>query len=243
MIQASALANDVPKPPPDLVCSTRNDPKRMMNWYQNIVYSQTRDEELGVQESNAVARSPYSALVIRDIGKGAIRHSNMFCKPERINSTNEKMGIIDSEDNEVDAIRHFVLATLLQYEKPKHALEFLLAHEIKAGVALDASNMMDLHNNQKGIAFGKKLAASSEGLKRDEVSFRALEEALKLLKSKQLQYLKPAISGDCRNISEKSDSEIKQLLDSYKEHYPQMLKNCEENKTYHIICGVQKPKK
>lgn len=109
--------------------------------------------ELGLKQLTpglikVILSNPLSIPYLKKSAKLANILSERICKVE---------GEPRHTRDEVDAVRHFLLATLLTYYiNPKFTRAFLTAHE-QRGAEYNSENYMDLSNNELGIQYGEKI--------------------------------------------------------------------------------------
>ncbi len=95
-----------------------------------------------------ILRNPMSLRYIKKSAVLSDQISQKICKVE---------GEPRHTRDEVDAVRHFILASLLTYYvSANFTRSFLTAHEQRAA-EYDSENYMDLANNELGIQFGEKM--------------------------------------------------------------------------------------
>lgn len=103
-----------------------------------------------------ILTKPWSMPWIKKSAELADQHSQMFCD------------VIDEPRHtrdEVDAVRHFMLASLLGSKLgSKFTRDFLTAHEQRSDRYND-ENIMDLKNNELGISFSNELKRMSKNEK------------------------------------------------------------------------------
>ena len=126
--------------------------------FANIAPSQKEEiqavqSELGLKQLTpelikVILKNPWSIPFLKKSAHRANLFSQKICQVE---------GEPRHTRDEVDAVRHFVLASLLTYHiGPKFTRAFLTAHEQRAQT-YNSENYMDLSNNELGIQFGTAL--------------------------------------------------------------------------------------
>lgn len=216
-------------------CSQKIDLESQMSLFEKAVYriSLHSRHKANPREAKFFAHNLLLSFAMQDLVLLATHHSQILCGPKWIDNVSKKK---ETEDNEVDAIRHFVLSTLLGYYYPDKALPILFNHEINGKRPLNERNLMDLHNNQSGIQFAEALKATNSKLSQSEVAYLAVEQALRLLKRRELKLLGNITHGPCASLEQKPDKEIDLLIEKHRRDFDLMQRSCIGPA---LDCGIQ----
>ena len=207
---------------PDDICSSRNDPARNLNMYEKVVHWFFEPKGISVQEAKFIANHPQIAKELKEFGEISSAHAHIFCQPRlRKNKS-------DLENSEADALRHFVFSTLAVYFHGEKGSQFLMAHEIKGGHTLTRDDAMDFTNNRHGEQFANELLQQKNKLTKEEVSYRALDRGVQLLRKGQLSLIEKVRAGPCKNLTSKKGSDLRNLIESHRKSFDKTLQVCLE---------------
>jgi hypothetical protein len=217
------------------LCESTSSPTTQRTFFEQAMskIEAKSGQNLNINESKYFAHHMTTALKLHAYTTIAIHQAQILCRPKWIDPVTENK---DTNDNELDAVRHFVLATLLSYFFPDEAMTILTKHEITGETPLDAANLMDLYNNQMGIRFGEGLLKSKKKMSKSDVAFAAVERALTMLNHNELRVLKPIQYGPCQGLTTKTPTEIKKIFADHRAGYDKFEASCFDKPPN---CGVQ----
>lgn len=206
-------------------CESGTPPESKLTFFEKAVYyiAHQTHQRANPNEAKYFSKHILSSLKMKDLKILATQQSQILCQPKWMDTTSRRK---DTEDNEVDAVRHFILSTLLSYFHPDEVVPILLNHEINGKTPLNKQNFMDMYNNQLGIAYGEELQKNKKKLSKLEVAFLASEKALFLLKKKDLRTLKSMSYGPCKDLPSQKDSVIKKLSFEHQKDYDLNQRSC-----------------
>jgi hypothetical protein len=215
----------------DDICSSKNDPYRKFNAVEivNFALMSRIFERVGINDTSFALKNPWDSYRARNFVKKASFYANSVCRPKN-------WQILD--DTEVDAIRHFVGATVIGYFLDKKAYRILIYHELEPGRALDNRNLMDMKNNNSGMEFADSLRREKKNLSEDELYKIATEKAIELVAQKKLVVLK-SMDGECKGLVGASDESTLSLKKGFRNRQPLLLKECAEKKIDTFFCGIR----
>ena len=116
---------------------------------KQIVDALAGSEFLRDSEWRSVELNPRLAIYVKEAADLGLELSESICPLDPDSTSNGTHGV----DDEVDAIRHFVMSSYLTWKAgPQAARTFMAAHE---GSMFANDNMMDYYNNDLGFQFGE----------------------------------------------------------------------------------------
>lgn len=123
---------------------------------KQIVDALAGSEFLKEKEWKTVELNPRLALYIKEAADLGLELSEKVCPFDRSIPSNGTYSV----DDEVDAVRHFVMSSYLAWKAgPQPARTFMAAHEDSL---FANDNMMDYYNNNLGLEFGERFRRKQE---------------------------------------------------------------------------------
>lgn len=206
-------------------CDSTVSPESRLTFFESAIFhiAKQTHQKANPNEAKYFSKHLVSSLMMKDLKILATQQSQYLCHPKWLNTSSKRK---DTEDNEVDAVRHFVLSTLLGYFHPEEALPILLNHEVSGKKPLNKQNLMDMYNNQLGMSFGEELKKKNKKMSKLDIAYAASEKALYLLKTKELRTLKAIKYGPCKNLPSQNDQTIKHTSVTHRSQYEMNQRSC-----------------
>lgn len=188
-----------------------HDPESDLNALEKIAHFLLKNSRKTVKETKFIVRNPIDSLLMKNKSEFSLYHSQIFCRPKWFDKVALQK---DTSDNKVDALRHFILSTLMQYYYPKKAAQILMAYEIDGINPLKAQNLMDIHN-RLGSEFAESARKRNPKWDVDKLAELAFKEGLIKLNKQELEVLRPIEYGPCKDLSKKSAPELDALINQH----------------------------